>query len=363
MYLPQYHVIKENSMFWGEGYTDWVGVKKAKPFLENQIQPRVPLNNNYYDLSDPDVLRWQVKLAKEHGIYGFGMYHYWFNNEQNLLTKPSENLLNNKDIEIPFFFAWDNGNWKRSWSKIRGNDWNPIIDNESKPLLDNGKEVLVEYILGGKDDWEKHFNYLLPFFKDTRYIKIDNRPLFFMFNHSKNEDKMVDYWDLLAKKHGFKGVYVAFNNTIRTRLDFNRKLKYFNYQPTFLNFGPRNPVNFIKKKIFGNDKKIRTYDSVWKKIIRSIKSNNGRRVFDGLIAIYDDTPRRGENAMVFTNSTPEKLELYLKKALRIMCKQNKEYAFLTAWNEWGEGAYLEPDETNGYKYLEAVKRAVDSIND
>ena len=164
MYLPQYHEIEENSLFWGKGYTDWVGVKKAKPFLKNQIQPRIPLNNNYYDLSQVDTLRWQVNLAKKYGVYGFGIYHYWFNDEKNLLTKPAENLLANKDIEMPFFFAWDNTSWKRTWSKIPGNDWAPAQDNENKKLFENGKEILVEYVLGEKPEWEKHFNYLLPFF-------------------------------------------------------------------------------------------------------------------------------------------------------------------------------------------------------
>ena len=363
MYLPQYHEIRENSLFWGEGYTDWVAVKKAKPFLENQVEPRVPLNNNYYDLADPEVLRWQAKLAKEHGVYGFGIYHYWFNNEQNLLTKPAENLLANKDIELPFFFAWDNSNWKRSWSKVRGNDWNPIMDNENKPKLDDGKEILVEFILGDEKDWKKHFDWLLPYFKDDRYIKIKNKPLFFMFYHSKDIDRMVEYWNELAKENGFDGMHVAYNNTIRTRLEFVKGLNYYNYQPTYVNFGPGNPINFLKKKLFGKDKKIREYDWVWKKIIRSIKRNNGKHVFDGLIAMYDDSPRRGEKAMVFVNASPEKLEKYLSKALKITSKQGKEYVFLTAWNEWGEGAYLEPDETYGYQYLEAVKRAVDSLDD
>ena len=363
MYLPQYHEIEENSLFWGKGYTDWVAVKKAKPFLENQVQPRVPLNNNYYDLSNVDVLRWQAKLAKDYGIYVFGIYHYWFNNEKNLLTKPAENLLNNKDIDLPFFFAWDNANWKRTWSKVTGNDWSPLMDNENKPKLDNGNPILIEYIIGKEPEWKKHFEWLLPYFKDNRYIKINNKPLFFMFNYSKELDGMAKYWDELAKENGFDGIHLAFNNTIRTRTQFPKKLNYFNYEPVYINIGMGNIGNFLKKRITGDFTKVREYDWAWKRIIKSIKRNKGKRVFDGLIATYDDTPRRGEKATVFKNSSPEKLEKYLKEALRIMSKQGKEYAFLTAWNEWGEGAYLEPDETYGYQYLEAVKKAVDSLDD
>ena len=125
-YLPQYHCIPENNVFWGEGFTDWVTVKKARPLFKGHQQPKTPLNNNYYDLSIKENVTWQAKLAKDYGIYGFGIYHYWFNNEKNLLTKPLEIIYNNKEIDIHYFMAWDNANWKRSWSAIEGNSWAPI---------------------------------------------------------------------------------------------------------------------------------------------------------------------------------------------------------------------------------------------
>ena len=152
MYLPQYHEIKENSEFWGKGFTDWVGVKAATPLFENHLQPRSPLNKNYYDLSIVDNVKWQASIAKKYGIDGFGIYHYWFNNDKNLLTKPAEIILENKDININYFFAWDNGSWKRTWSKIQGNDWAP---NQDEKINQSGPQVLVEYILGTENDWKK----------------------------------------------------------------------------------------------------------------------------------------------------------------------------------------------------------------
>ena len=359
MYLPQYHEIEENSLFWGKGYTDWVGVKKATPFLENQVQPRVPLDNNYYDLSKVEPLRWQAKIAKEHGIYGFGIYHYWFNTEKNLLTKPAENLLANKDIELPFFFAWDNTNWKRTWSKIPGNAWSPLVDENNKPKLDNGKEILIEYILGDKPEWKMHFDYLLPYFKDERYIKIDGKPLFFIFHYSEKLIEMIDYWDELAKENGFNGVHVALSN--KTKAYFDKKVKYlFNYEPLYETSGHGNFWHYlaIKLGLPAKNKKIYTYDWVWKNTLKNAKK--GKRAYSGCIVTYDDTPRRGKNATVITGSTPEKFEKYLSKLLDISSKKGKEYVFLTAWNEWGEGAYLEPDETYGYQYLEAAERAIKS---
>ena len=308
MYLPQYHEIEENSLFWGKGYTDWVGVKKAKPFLKDQIQPRVPLKNNYYDLSKVETLRWQVDIAKKHGIYGFGIYHYWFNNEKNLLTKPAENLLNNKDIDMPFFFAWDNCNWKRTWSKIPGNDWSPIEDANSKPKLDNGREILVEYILGSEPDWENHFNYLLPYFKDERYIKIDGKPLFFIFRYSKEILTMIDYWDELAKKHGFNGVFVSLFHCGRTHMNHRAK-SLFNYEPGYQLSGLRTSIGFVWNKLLHREKKIVSYDSIWKGIIKSAKHQRKKIISGGVVA-YDDTPRRGEKAKVLLNSSPEKFEKY-----------------------------------------------------
>ena len=135
MYLPQYHCIPENDEFWGKGFTDWVTVKKAKPLYKGHTQPRVPLNDNYYDLSQVDSVEWQAKLANEYGIYGFGVYHYWFNNEKNLLTRPAEILRDSKNGYVKYFFSWDNANWKRSWSNVKGNDWVVSADAELMSLL------------------------------------------------------------------------------------------------------------------------------------------------------------------------------------------------------------------------------------
>ena len=150
MYLPQYHETEENSKFWGQGFTDWVSVKKATPLFDGHMQPHVPLDKNYYDLSLVSEIKWQAKLAKNYGVSGWGIYHYWFNSEQKTLTKPAELILQNEDIDMPFFFAWDNASWKRTWSKIKGNDWSPLNDTETEKQAHTGPEILIEYKLGDK---------------------------------------------------------------------------------------------------------------------------------------------------------------------------------------------------------------------
>ena len=115
LYVPQFHEIKENNIWWGEGYTEWNAVKNAKRISKKQIQPRVPLNDNYYDLLDVKTLKWQAKLANEYGIYGFCFYHYWFSNDLQLLEKPAEILLANPSISINYMFCWANESWTRTW--------------------------------------------------------------------------------------------------------------------------------------------------------------------------------------------------------------------------------------------------------
>lgn len=355
-YLPQYHRIPENDRWWGEGFTDWVAVKRAVPLFENHRQPRVPMNDNYYDLSEAENIRWQAKLAKEHGIYGFGIYHYWFSSEMHLLQKPSEIILENKDIDIHFMFIWDNFTWKRTWSKLNtGAAYAPSFDGEQKSgNEDNG--ILAELKYGGKEEWKAHFDYLLSFFKDERYIKIDNKPVF-SFYQSRNNfpliKEMVAYWDELAKENGFAGM-MCLSKDILYPVKLERRMKYYPFQMT-------TPLLFLKYKIKTkiyqkrNETAIWDYDEVWNDILLESRLSAKDTYLCGFVD-YDDSPRRGNKARIIVGGTPEKFEKYMRKLLKISQKQNKEYVFLMAWNEWGEGSYLEPDSGYRYQYLEAIKR-------
>ena len=167
-YLPQYHETEDNNKFWGLGYTDWVGVRNAKPQFDGHKQPKVPLNENYYDLTNYESIIWQANLAKEYGIDGFNIYHYWFKDGKQELQKPAEILLQHKEININFFFTWDNASWRRTWGNIQGNDWAPAFD---KNMSKSGSATLVEFQYGEEPQWKAHFEYLLQFFKDERYYK------------------------------------------------------------------------------------------------------------------------------------------------------------------------------------------------
>ena len=362
MYLPQYHSIPENDEFWGEGFTDWVTVKNAKPLYEDHQQPRIPLNNNYYDLSLTENVEWQCKLAFEHGIYGFGIYHYWFNNEKNLLTRPAEIMRDSKTISTKYFFAWDNGSWKRSWSNVPGNDWAPILDGQNAQK--SGPQILIPYILGKEPDWKNHFNYVLTHFKSKNYEIIDNKPVFCIFSYSEELIPMCECWEKLAKDEGFDGIYFVFRND-RSQIVFS-KYKVFNYEPHYDGWGKisfrRVLVKTLKIMHIDVEKGINfyDYDKIWKRLLKNAVRENRENLIHGAFVGYDDSPRRGtKRSRIVRGASPAKFGKYLKELIQISEKQRKDYLFLTAWNEWGEGAYLEPDTNNGFRYLEVIR----SIND
>lgn len=212
-YLPQFHDIPENDEWWGKGFTEWVNVKKAQPLYKGHEQPRIPMNENYYNLLDDNVKIWQANIAKEYGIYGFCYYHYWFGGKL-LLEKPMEQMLKNPKVDIPFCISWANEPWTKAWV------------NESK--------VLIPQFYGGKKEWKEHFDYLLPFFKDNRYIKEDNKPLFIIYRAEVIDclNDMLDYWTELAQQNGFSGMKYAYQN-LTFDLMPNRDDSRFDYNIEF----------------------------------------------------------------------------------------------------------------------------------
>ena len=361
-YLPQYHETEDNNKFWGKGYTDWVAVKNSTPQFEGHIQPQIPLDNNFYDLSNVDTIRGQAKIAKEYGISGFNIYHYWFKNGKKELEKPAELLYAHQDIDIEYFFTWDPGSWKRTWSNVPGNDWAPAFDKaeiskSAEPVL------LVEGGYEGETAWKKHFDYLLPFFNDRRYLKISNKPVFFLMDTGSFDvlGMMANYWDILAKDAGFDGMFMA----SRSRTFFNKSAfnRSFRYEPEYSAWGKRRTLETRFTKFTGIEIKnkcpvryIYNYDLVWKSIIAEERKKNTD--IPGCFVSYDDTPRRGKKAMIVSGGTPDKFFKYFGELYSLCCNNDRDILLITAWNEWGEGAYLEPDERDGYAYLEALKKAI-----
>lgn len=336
-YLPQFHAIPENDEWWGKGFTEWSNTKKAEPLYPGHYQPREPLNHNYYNLLDVSTLKNQAKLAREYGIYGFCIYQYWFGGKK-LLEKPAELILENKDIDINFCISWANEPWTRAWD---GKD----------------KQVLMEQKYGNSDDWTAHFNYLLPFFKDERYIKIDGKPVFVIYrsNNIENVDDMVSHCNKLAIKYGFKGIYLLETlNSFQNKPVMNQSDGVIEFEPMFtMRHGLPYITQFkrlLRKKLGLLD--TMDYDYLWSRITRRHRSYTGKDRYLGAFVDWDNTARKGKNGLVVTGATPEKFGAYLKQQVS---SSNQEFIFINAWNEWAEGAYLEPDEKYKFQYLEQIK--------
>lgn len=359
VYLPQYHEIPENNEWWGEHFTEWVNLKNAKPCFKGHYQPRVPLNKNYYNLTDTSVMKWQAKIAKEHGLYGFIYYHYWFE-EGLLLEKPAELMLNDKEVDMPFCFCWANHTWKREWAS-------------------KSDKILRKMTYGDEKEWEKHFYYLLPFFKDERYICMEGKPLFIIYRPEDFDrfPEMLGLWQKLALENGLPGICFAHQNTIyELYKEDNSPYTYgFEFQ---MNYAVK--LYTAKSKIFAFQRIMNrvadklpilrgkwstmqyTYDDIWNIVLNTEPRHESW--IPGAFVDWDNTPRRKNRGQLCTNVTPEKFKSYLSKQI-IHAKESyhKDYMIMFAWNEWGESGYLEPDEKYGYGMLDALRDALIETNE
>lgn len=353
-YLPQFHTFPENDEWWGKGFTEWTSVKNAVPIIKGHVQPKVPLNNEYYNLEDIKVMEKQAEMAEKYGIYGFCYYHYWFDGKM-LMQKPMEQMLQNKNIKLPFCICWANENWTRTWAR-------------------KSKEILIAQTYNDKQDWAAHFDYLYQFWKDERYIKIDGMPLMIIYRPEiiSVRKEMLNYWQELAQKKGLKGIVLAYQRSeYDHRFDCAGSMFRYGieYQPSYIkNIQDKEWPMLVKRSLNMVFSKLpfklrkwnaycSSYDKAWEAILKL--QPRDEKMIPGAFVNWDATPRHKKRGSFYVGATPEKFRKYLsaqiKRAKEIY---QKDMIFLFAWNEWGEGGYLEPDEQNGYQMLEAVREAL-----
>lgn len=363
MYFPQFHAIPENDEWWGKGFTDWVNVRSATPQFAGHNQPRVPLNNNYYDQSEIETIRWQVDLAKRHGLFGFCHYHYWFDGKQMLET-PTNLWIDNKDIDFPFCLSWANETWSRRWD---GRDHHILVQQTHPPA---------------KERWKKHFDYLIKAWMDTRSIKVDGKPVFVIYRPHRIEKiaQMLEYWRELALQAGLPGLYIM----AQKQYEFPNKEcisafdGVFQFQPFEAIYSPSFDIKSIKhsplfklvRKLperaqdmmrgvrakFVKELTFHDYESVWQQIIQ-LRAEGNLDTYPGAFIDWDNASRYKRRATIFEGATPEVFQKWFGKLVETMPERHlpENFIFLNAWNEWSEGTYLEPDDRHGYKYLEAVR--------
>jgi lipopolysaccharide biosynthesis protein len=366
LYFPQFHAIPENDEWWGKGFTDWVNVKRAQPQFRGHYQPRVPLGGRYYDQSEKETLAWQIDLAKRHGVSGFCHYHYWFDGKQ-LLETPTNIVLDNRELDLPFCLAWANETWSRRWD---GRDHHILQEQTHKP---------------DKAIWQRHFDYLMRAWSDERAIRIDGRPVFLIYRAHRIQHiaEMFDLWREQAHRRGLPGIYLIAIK--QYEFPVPEVLRHFDatmqFQPFEAIFSPDfeghvmetsrlvQLARLLPEKVQESLRAARyklmprltfyDYDQVWKQILK-VEREHGIPAFPGAFVDWDNTARYVRRARIFRNASPERFEYWFRQLVQATASRpaNERFIFLNAWNEWAEGTYLEPDERYGHRYLEAVQRCL-----
>lgn len=374
-YLPQYHPIPENDIWWGKGFTEWTNVAKAKPLFKGHVQPHIPTDLGFYDLRMPEIREEQAKLAREAGIEGFCYWHYWFGKGKRLLERPFNEVLASGKPDFPFCLGWANESWSnRSWNA------------KSKSIKD---ATLMEqtYV---ESEFDDHFYEVLPAFKDKRYITVDGKPLFLIFSPYAMPDqkKFIDRWRQLALENGLSGIHfvgitnnismreIGSYNTGRARIpSFDEAALHYNYLLD-RGFDAINSRGQLRAEMLAGSRlgsilkkvleKVFHYDMLSKFTQHSINKNlfvkedSWENAYPTILPNWDRSPRSGKKAIIYTDSTPEEFKSQVCKALDLVKNKQDEHKiiFLKSWNEWGEGNFMEPDLQYGHGYLDALKSAI-----
>lgn len=367
LYLPQFHPIPENDEWYGKGFTEWTNVAMAKPLFKGHKQPRVPADLGFYDLRIPEVRYEQADMAQEYGINAFAFYDYWFGNGRRLLEKPLEAILADKKFTFPFMLHWANGPWyKKMWN---GDG--------------SGDRLLIEQTYPGREDEVQHFYTLLPAFKDERYIRIEGR-IPFTIDQPKPTEKpdaiinMMTTWRELARKEGIEDFFFIAHSAHREEIDaLNRggvdallgpDGSYKGAYDAFIDSQYRKVMytdlaakgKFILRKKLGLPN-VYKYEEALKVAFGDYDKDP--RCFPEVFPRFDHSPRSKGKELIFVGDSPELFHQYMSMAIDAVKNKPKErqLIFVRAWNEWGEGNYLEPDMDSGRGYLEAIRDAVRKV--
>lgn len=371
LYLPQYHPIPENDEWWGKGFTEWTNVAKAKPLFRGHYQPKIPTELGFYDLRLSEVREQQAELARFAGVEGFLYWHYWFGNGKQLLERPFNEVLMSGKPDFPFCLGWANHTWSsKTWNK------------EKKK---NTPSVLLKQTYPGKEDYISHFYSVLPAFKDKRYVLVDGKPFFLIWDPLNFDDvaSFIDCWQELAKANGLKGIHfvgMASSGNFRSR---NSVLRIKDITKASDNFSAVLSLGFDAVCSNGMTKAnvqavgyIKTFIHYFLKRFLKVKYivkidqgkvNQGlyceedqwENVYPTILPNFDRTPRTNDDT-IYINSSPSVFRRQIEKCLDLIKQKDKEHKIiiLKSWNEWGEGNYVEPDILYGRGYLDALRETI-----
>ncbi len=338
-YLPQFHTIPENDAWWGKGFTEWRSVARARPLFNGHYQPHLPGDLGYYDLRVPETRADQAALAREYGIHGFCYYYYWFDGRR-LLERPLDEVHASGEPDFPFCVCWANENWTRRWD---GRDDDILV--AQRYSADADRRLAAD---------------LAPLFRDARYIRIGERPLFVVYRASELPEPraFADRFREQARCDGIAAPFLAFVEhpglPSPGEWGFDAAVEF---PPHGFAAGEVTPaVQFHSPNLA-----VKVYDYVHTAKSAIARPLPDYRLFRGVMTGWDNTPRLPQNGNVFVNAHPANYERWLAAVVAQTAQRNppeERFAFVNAWNEWAEGCHLEPDEAFGRAYLEATRRAV-----
>ena len=352
-YLPQYHPFPENDEWWGKGFTEWTNVVRARKLFPGHVQPHVPADLGFYDLRLPEIREEQAQLAREAGIEGFCYYEYWFGNGRQLMQRPFEEVVASGKPDFPFCLAWANHSW---YKKL----WDPKNPGKDK--------LLIEQLYPGEADYEAHFMHLLPAFRDHRYILVNGKPFYIVYDalHFQDVSTFIKTWRRLAKENGLDDFYFV-------ATDFNSE-----HRDEILGMGFDAIHNVDQLNIYHQASNIRkAFQTIagkylripkiykYKKAIKYMINDDCRQrnVFPVIVPNWDHTPRSGARGLVMTDSHPKYFKQLASMAFDMVKDKpaEEQIVILKSWNEWGEGNYMEPDLQYGHGYINALHEAIEEV--
>jgi lipopolysaccharide biosynthesis protein len=340
-YLPQFHPIPENDLWWGKGFTEWTNVIKAKPNFEGHYQPHVPAQLGYYDLRVPEVMNEQARMAQQYGIHGFCYYYYWFGGKR-LLEMPIERMLRVGQPNIPYCLCWANENWTRRWD---GRE----------------HEILISQSHSDDDD-ARVIRDIIRYFRSANYIRVNGRPLLLVYRATLFPDfrRTASIWRDVCGKEGIRDIYLALVESF--------DLVGADVPPdrygcdASVEFPPQGMADLRPPSGRILNANFRGFVADYRDLVARYASRPVPKYkrFRGVMPGWDNTPRRQDDGICFENATPGAFQAWLENAIeqtKAQFNSDERLLFVNAWNEWAEGAHLEPDRRFGDAFLQAVVNA------